>query len=388
MIPFTDGQIREIIAARASGMKYERLARKMIKQYGVETNAEQIRYICKKYKHLLETAESVGSIAVLKENARVKRNNSQKAKENRTILEALNNQDDLIETIKRLVSDIKQPKIKMPKPRKSSKKTGMTLELMLTDLHIGKITKTFDLETAKSRLADYTGVVIDEINRYKHFYKIDEIVIFLGGDIIENSLMHNAESLVGCEFQNPEQVRWCVSLLYTEVLLPLISLHIPLHVIGITGNHDRQEQNKTYHLPGKNSLSWIVYQTLRMLTNGYHHLSWDIPEAIHTTYSIYDNVILYEHGDHIRGRSKEVYAKHIADRSVQAGTIISGLRLGHWHEYLCFDDGKVIVNASLCGQDSYSETKGYNSKPGQVINYYVNTKNRASAFYHSFLVQL
>lgn len=391
MIQFTDGQIKEILACKASGMKYVKIANKMQKQYGVETNPDQIRYICRKYKHLLEVGDVVADIKILKENARVKRNNSHKAKENKTILEALNNQEDLLSCLKRLVKDINFPVLPKPVKRKKDKgKKGMTLELMLTDLHIGKKTDTFDLEVARQRLRDYIAVVHDEIDRYSYFYNMDEIVVFLGGDIIENSIMHGPESVVGCEFQNPEQVRWCIELLYTEVLLPLIASGIPLHIVCITGNHDRQEQNKTFHLPGKNSLSWVVYQTLKMLVGRLNmsRITWDIPESIYTTYSIYQDNVLYEHGDHIKGRTKEVYAKHMSARSVQVGKIISGIRLGHWHEYLCFDNGKAIVNSSLCGQDSYSETKGYDSKPGQVINYYVDTENRSSAFYHSFLVQL
>jgi hypothetical protein len=63
-------------------------------------------------------------------------------------------------------------------------------------------------------------------------------------------------------------------------------------------------------------------------------------------------------------------------------------RFGHWHEYAVFDRGRIIVNESVCGMDSYAEVKGFDSKAGQTINFYVETKNRPNCFYHSFAVDL
>ena len=63
-------------------------------------------------------------------------------------------------------------------------------------------------------------------------------------------------------------------------------------------------------------------------------------------------------------------------------------RFGHWHEYVCYDRGRIIINESVCGQDSYARMKGFVSTAGQTINYYVDTKARPTSFYYSFPVFL
>jgi len=387
---YTDGQIQEIVARRRQGQEWDKLTKAFNKQYGTDKSVESLRTMYRRYQHLFEVGGEVADIKVLKEVARVKRNNSQKSKENRTVLEALNNQEDLLEQVKLAVGELSKKQFKKPKLAKSKKKTDMVMESMLSDLHIGKKTETFNLEIARQRLRGYIETFIGEYQRYAQHYNMTQLIIAMLGDMIENSVMHGAESLSGCEFQNPEQIRWAIILLFEEVLTPLAMTGVPIHVIGITGNHDRQERAKTYNLPGKNNLTWILYHSLKMLCDqaGYSWFTWDIPEASYTTYEIFGTLIGYEHGDNIKGRSKSAISTHIANRSAQVGRLIHGIRFGHVHEYSLLDEGRSISNSSLCGQDSYSDVNGYNSRPAQAINYYCRTDKRDHSFYHSFLATL
>lgn len=385
---YTDAMIAEIVAKREEGQKFESITKFINKLYGTDKSVDAVRALYNRNKNIALTASAVGNIAVLKEIARTKRANSQRSKENRTILDALNNQDELLEQIEELVAQVKPYKTR-PATKPVKGRTSMTMEALISDLHIGKLTNDFNLEVARQRLRKFVDVFYAEYKRYGQLYNIDRVVLAIIGDLFENSVMHGAESLAGCEFQNPEQIRWCIQLLFEEVIQPIAALGVRIDVVGVAGNHGRQEKAKTYQLPTKNSLEWVILKTLQLLCEktGQINVKWTITEGGYVVMDIYGNKILYEHGDLIKGYSRDACLKHLANRSSQVGYLLAGMRFGHIHTFMSYEDGRIISNASLCGADSYSEALGYTSQPGMVINYYCDSK-RENKFYHSFLVQL
>jgi hypothetical protein len=117
-------------------------------------------------------------------------------------------------------------------------------------------------------------------------------------------------------------------------------------------------------------------------------VTWEITEGAYLTYDVYGNKFLLEHGDVPKSCDRGPLIGHLNKRSAQMGVALSGIRLGHWHTFSCYENGKVIVNGSVPGGDGYSDTLGYDSRPSQVINFYVRTDNRPSSYYYSFMVQL
>lgn len=387
---YTTDQLAEIVARRQAGDTWESIAAAVNKLYGTDLSHNAVRFAYKRNEHLFAVAKDKVAINLLKETARVKRAHSQTAQRSKAVLDALNQQDDLLEQLKDMVE--KLPKLAVGKPPAPAKdKPGLTVEALISDVHVGKKTATFDVEVCRARLRLFTQVLMQEITRKQAHYNVERVILGILGDIIENALMHGRESMASCEFDNAEQVRYAIELLFTEVVTPLARTGLALDVVCIGGNHDRQEERPTFNNPGKNGLGWIIYTTLKMLADqaGFKHLKWHIPEGVYAVLDVYGDRILYEHGDRIRGdNGKKSFLTHLAHRSGQLGTLLKGIRVGHWHEFSCYDNGAVIVNGSVCGQDSYADVNGYNTVPGQVITFYVRTKNRPSAYYYSFLVQL
>ena len=159
---------------------------------------------------------------------------------------------------------------------------------------------------------------------------------------------------------------------------------------AVTGNHDRTEHSRTMQEPGVNNLTWIIYKSLEELCqiSGFKNVKFQIPTGSYIILDIYNNTVLYEHGDNVKGTTKKSFETLIENRSRQSGISIDFGRFGHWHDYMCFDRGRIIVNESVCGLDSYASVMGFNSKAGQTINFYVDTKNRPNCFYYSFPVDL
>lgn len=388
---FTDGQLAFIVAKRRDGQSFAKIAAALTKQYGLDVTADQVKGVHRRHAHLFEVGDTVADIKALKDIARTKKNSSLTAKENRTILQALNDRDDLLDQLSELIETLPKLAVLPPPPAVDKTKRAMTVEAMISDVHVGKKTATFNAEICRQRMRKFISTLLQEIERKEAVYNVERVILALIGDLIENAMMHGKESAVNCEFDNAEQIRMAIEIIYTEVIVPVGNTGRKIDAVCISGNHDRAEEKPTFNDPGKASFCWVIYHVLKMLSDqaGYKNINWVIPEGVYATLDIYGDTILYEHADRIKGgNDKKSYAGHMVKRSAQIGKVVKGIRVGHWHEFSCLDNGAVVVNASVPGQDSYAEVNGYNSIPGQVLNFYVKTKNRDNSFFHSFLVQL
>lgn len=387
---FSTGHFAKIAEWRLKGKEWKDISESLKKKYGIERSPNTICEAFKKVEHLFDLSDEKQAVEILRESARVKKTNSVRAKQSRMVLDYMNQQDDILTKLQDFLSTKKfsVQKTKVSRQR-SDKKPNMTMEVMYTDVHMGKKSDTFDKQTCIDRTRLFMETVQGEYERYRKLYNVERVVLFLGGDNIENANIHGAESTKGCEGPTPAQVMWYVENVFENLILPLSEMGLDVDVVCIAGNHDRQDERKTFHYPGYDSEAWIMYNTLKLISEwaGIRNFTWHIPRGVFYHLDIYGNTVLYEHGDHVAGTSRSALNAHIHKRSQQIGRLITGLRIGHWHEYLCMDEGRVVINASVCGVDSYSEVKGYSSKAGQVINYYVDSE-RDNKFYHSFLAQL
>lgn len=326
----------------------------------------------------------------IKESFSTRKSNLKLRKNQRVITENLLTQDELLKACEDILKEFK-PKISTVKKLDIDKtKDKMIIEPCLSDIHYGKLTNNFNIKKCRERVRKFTNVLTDEIKRYSKNYNIEKIMVALLGDIIESETMHGLESARSCEFGNSEQIRVATESLFEDFLLPLSQIGIPIKVNAVRGNHDRVMPNKTFNDPGKHDVTWIIYNLLSFMSKKMGlNIEFNIPEGFYATDTIFKDVVLYEHYDVLRSLSKKTLSDLMAKRSKQIGKVLSFIRGGHFHEYWCLDRGAMIVNASVCGQDSYADVLGFKSTASQTINYYVDPKNKKrTSFYHSFPVYL
>jgi predicted phosphodiesterase len=294
-----------------------------------------------------------------------------------------------LETIESSIKSLNIKKTRVKKKAINNKKK-MTMELMISDVHYGKKTTEFNLDVCQKRMQKVTEVFLGELEQKDKFFNVEKVVIALIGDIIESYSMHGQESALACEFANPKQVQEAIKSLFWDVIYPIAQTGIKVSIPAVTGNHDRTETKKTLNNPGENNLTWIIYNTLDMLCDAHNlsNVTFDIPICGYTHLNIYGSIVLYEHGDELQNVNKDTIFKHMEKRGRQIKKQIHMARFGHYHEYVCFDRGKAIVNESVCGQDSYALEKGFDSTAGQTINFYVETSTRPTSFYYSFPIFL
>lgn len=390
MINYTDKQILFIKELRKKKYSWDKITEEYNKKYG-DIEKKTVNALRKIYARYIDI-DFTDSVVInsIQNTETAKRRSSILAKENKLLVNYVSGKKSLLDEINELITSKKFKLLNIPKYKFDNKKRNMTIETLFSDLHTGKFTLTFNSDILKKRVEKYSSTIIGEINRYETLYNVEKIVIPMLGDLIENSYMHGVESLAGCEFQNPEQIRMTIDIIFNNFLLPISMTGRQIILPCVTGNHSRISFKETYINPGKNNLSWIIYKVLEMLCKQckLNNITFIIPEGNYCTYEIYNDIILYEHGEKLNGFNQKTVESHIHERSRQIKKMIKFGRFGHFHEAMSYGRGRVIFNASFSGLDSYSEIKGYCSEPSQTINFYVEPINRPDSFYHSFIVYL
>lgn len=381
---YNEDKIKRIIELREDGYDWKDVKEVYNEEFDESKTVNALR---KTYKR--NTTDEQVLLTSLKSKTRATSRNRLLTKELKTLSENAVSSDAMLHNLKKLAKEFKIPKYSIPKYRKLKKKKNMTKELMLTDLHFGKKTNNVDEKVIVSRLDKLVKVFIAEVYKDEKDFNVEELVIFLGGDIVESATMHGAESLAGCEYENMEQIRVATKVLFNNVLVPILHTGRKVSIKAVPGNHDRIDKHETYVEQGTKYMSWVIYNMLGELckVGKFKNIKFDIARKSFLVGNIYNNVILWEHG-RVSKSDERAFNLRMGDVSRQVGKMIDFYRCGHFHSYLMLGNGTVVRNASLIGQDGYAEEKGFSSVASQTINSYVETKHRPNCFYQSFPVYL
>jgi hypothetical protein len=392
---WSDNELAYIINLKeTTDLTWSEVTEKYNKKFKKDKNFEALKKCYQRYANYFDNQDN--HIRTLKAMHRTKKTNGNTAKENKTILDKWVERDDLLETIANTIKNISLQKFKVPKyTEKSKEKKNMTLELLFSDVHYGKYIDNIegnyvDLKVIRERVRKVAESVIKEIRREAKSFNVEKVILAMIGDIIENADFHGQESEKGCEFSTSRQVQEAINSMFYDLILPIAMTGIKVHIPCVTGNHDRIGQHKTYSKPGEDNLTYIIYSTLELLCkqSGLSNVTFEITKGLYTLVQVYGNNIVYEHGDEIKNINRDTMANAMAKRQVQLGKIVHFYRIGHWHEPTQYGQGRMMVNGSVPGQDSYADSKGFCSEAVQIMNYYVETAKRNTCFFRSFPIYL
>lgn len=375
-------------------LSWEEITEKYNKKFRKNRNYYAVKKCYHRYKNYFQ--EEDNHIRTLKAIHRTKKNSSYKAKENRVILDEWMKREDIIEAIEDTVQKIALKKQRVAKRKAKSKaKKDMTLEVLVSDVHYGKLVDHIDgnyvdIDVIRERVRKVSDSVVKEISRESKSFNVERVILALIGDIIENADFHGQESQKGVEFSTSRQVQESIDSLFYDLILPIAKTGIKIDVPCVTGNHDRIGKNKTYHKPGEDNLTYIIYKTLELLCvqSGLKNVKFDITSKVYIDVDVYGNTIIYEHGDELKNLNRDTMANQMGRRQVQLGKVAHFYRVGHWHEPVSYGQGRMMVNGSVPGQDSFADSKGFCSEAVQILNYYVKTNKRETCFFRSFPIYL
>lgn len=320
--------------------------------------------------------------------------NNKLRKDLRAVIDVVEQQREALEGIEGAIEELNsRPPAQFQKYRGPQAGTPTTVELLLSDLQIGKLAANYNTQTARARLFEYGRAALFQIEQKAAAgYRIERIVLGLLGDIIESDKKHK-NSARATDSGTAEQMHNALVSIFELVVEPLARLGVPMDVVCVTGNHDHDDHGLMMYKPGREQLSFPLYHSLAYITkrSGYSWVQFDIPEGAFATVEFYGQVALYEHGVGVSVTESSMKA-HKIKRAEQVGKHLTYFRMGDKHNVSTFNSGQYVVNGAFFGTDKrgeeYSGIAGFSGVPSQWMGFHVQRKDSRFSLYDSFTIQL
>ena len=291
----------------------------------------------------------------LAETRKQKRERDERVHVSSSLKQALDRIEDLesrVEAIKRLA----QSHLSSPiRAREKSGESEATAVAMATDWHFGARVRSeqvnglnaFDVAIARRRIAAFFERVVRIIRKEQQDVKITDLVLFLGGDMINGSL--HTDTMQSDEIAQPiEQSVECQALI--EGGLNFLLNHARVKTITIPccdGNHGRITQKQQWTSRQGNALEYYMYYNL---AKRFPMCKWVFSPGLLIYQQIYGWSVRFHHGDtiHFGGikgpmeyLTRAIFfwdTYHRADYTAQ----------GHLHTYN-LGTRRWLINGSLIG---------------------------------------
>lgn len=253
----------------------------------------------------------------------------------------------------------------------SKKKHEATLCLLVTDTHLDEVVNpdevgglnAYNREIAMGRLERaFTGAV--KVARdYLSGIHIGGVVVLWGGDIVSGEI--HGELTKSNEATTVETLVHWLEPLTAGVTLLADELGVPVHNVGVPGNHGRRQKKPHYKGRAADNYDTMLYHLLARQVKDREDITWQIPQSLWADIEVRGTHIRLEHGDEAKGgsgissamapllllqhrRSKQYAA---ADRQLDL------MVLGHFHSR--YQAPGLIAGGTLKGTDEYAAGKGF-----------------------------
>jgi len=251
----------------------------------------------------------------------------------------------------------------------------------LTDVHIGERfvpeqvngLNEYNVAICRERVNRFFQRVVKLTNKERQDVEINELVLFIGGDIIDGAL--HPDTIFANEVAEPMK-----QAVIAQELLSSGLLHLEKHgmfkritVVCKDGNHGRITIKQHHASRAGNSLEWFIYY---MLAQRFPQFNWVIEQNMLTYLEVYGKKLRFMHGDRIAfGGINGFYLylhRKIAewDRAIRADYTI----LGHLHQYT--PHRKYLVNGSVPGYNPFAVALGADGSEPPIQAFMLYDKQR------------
>lgn len=261
--------------------------------------------------------------------------------------------------------------IKQILPRKQSKRSEATVLAALSDVHVGnevKLSQTqglneYNIAICRSRCEQFFQLIVMLTDNERRTQDIDELILFLGGDIIDGAL--HLDTIMSNEISEPmEQAKIARKIIMSG--LKYLEPHFKrITIVCKDGNHGRVTQKIHHSSRQGNALEWFMYDTLAEMMPQFN---WIIENSLHTYLTLYpgepgQRILRFHHGDTIGFGGVNGFYTYLNRRRYQWNTAKQADIdiLGHLHQYTATK--RFIVNGSVVGYNSYAVALGAEYEP-------------------------
>ena len=341
----------------------EKLAEKKRVQKEAGRKAAETR---RRNKELINDPEKAGAefkitdqIVVRRENAEIKSLKKHIEQAIKAYEELSDSYDIALALKSQNVSAIKIPQIK----ENTSVKSEATAIVQLSDTHFGKIVlpstvnglNEHNPEIAKMRMDCLAENLLKLVNKERSEIKIDNLVLGLGGDFMENSMLHE-HSQMSTAFPPMEELLFSRQLLhkfiktiaengkFKKILIPCVR-----------GNHSRTTKKMNSTIDYRTNYEAMLYNILKQDFSG-DMFEWYTPDSDICEFKVYDKKIRSLHGWQVKSGGG------IGGLTIPLNKYILRLdqiskcdyNLMHHYHSLSYPTANCTLNGSLCGYDTFA----------------------------------
>lgn len=289
-----------------------------------------------------------------------------------------------------------------PRPSAVPKKRGVGASqsaiLMLTDTHIGQVIRPdqtlgfggYNFEIFLNRLSFLENGVTSILQDHTTT-KIDELVICLGGDMLDGALIHGAEAKQKNTLFDQFYGAGHALSQFIRNIAPLVP---KIRLKCVVGNHPRwQNQHKMPTDNRYSNLDQFLYAYIQALTTELKNVEWSLDRQPFCLFDVQGFRFHLSHGDHLRGGDKALgIPNHAVGRMVSSTSQLYGkydqssphyYLLGHMHRGIVLPHarGSVLVNGGFPGLDSYALASGFSPVDPSQLFFMVHPKYGKTATY-------
>lgn len=233
----------------------------------------------------------------------------------------------------------------------------------------------FNLDIADKRIERTFRKSIYLLEGMRSLATIDEIVLWLGGDLI-NGWIH--EEMESTNFLGPsEAILWVQDRVAGGIDYLLKSAGVKrLRVVTSMGNHGRATRNRRISDGYKQSWEYVAYRNLERQYEREKRVSWNVTRGYHSWEEIQGHAVRFHHGEHIRYMGG-VGGVHIPLRKAvmqwNKQRVAAFDVLGHLHQFI--DDWNYCMSGCLVGYGPYALSIKAEPQPPTQTAIFVSQKH-------------
>jgi len=269
------------------------------------------------------------------------------------------------------------PPVRLPKRKARSKQTPESAVLMLTDTHVGKVVEPsqtlgfgcYNFPMFLARLKRLEHSVISILTDHTTA-PLNELVIWMGGDMLDGALAHGAEA--GQKNTKFNQF-YGAGHAFAQFIRNLSALVPKIRIETSVGNHTRWDNQRK--MPTENrysNLDQFLYAYVEALTANFTNVVWHLDTQPFAVFDVEGWTFHASHGDHLKGGDKAFgIPLHAMGRQVNTTTQLFHKHdqsvphyylVGHLHRDIQIPTGlgDITVNGGFPGLDNYSLTGNFN----------------------------
>jgi hypothetical protein len=278
------------------------------------------------------------------------------------------------------ISKIKAPEVK---PNNSIKNEATAI-VQLSDTHFGKIIlpstvnglNEHNPDIAKKRMDKLAENLISLVNKERAEVKIENLVLGLGGDFMENSMLHD-HSQMATAFSQMEELLFCRELLHKFIKTISENGKFKKIVLPcVRGNHSRTTKKMNSTIDYRTNFESVLYNLLKQDFSS-SMFEWYAPDSDICEFQVYNKRIRSLHGWQVKSGGG------IGGLTIPLNKYILRLdqiskcdyNLMHHYHSLSYPTANCTLNGSVCGYDTFAMQIGASfQKPMQ--SFQLLDKNR------------